>query len=160
MRLRYRVLCLSSILLLFLFGFINYFLFFPPTSTYTNYIVGVDELLQYQDLYEGYNVIIWGEPYNVSSDEVYLQGQLGFIKINCSYIDVSDVTPQINTYFLGTCRLSSEGQVIAQVHHVLISYSLLYSLIGLVFIVIILFVALKFHPKKFSWELRRKPKDA
>lgn len=160
MKLRYRLLCLSSILFLFLLGFINYFMWFPPTTRAYFYLVGVKEVIQNQDLYEGHTIIIQDTPYNITSDVVFFKSSKGFIKINCSFIDVSDVTNQFPVYFLGTCRLESEGQVIALDHHVLISFSLQFSLIGLAFVFIILFLALKFRGKDFSWELRRKSPNA
>ncbi|MHA1250110.1 MAG: hypothetical protein ACTSRP_08990 [Candidatus Helarchaeota archaeon] len=152
-----RLALLSSIFLLFLFGYINYFTYVPPKDINEYHGVSVNRLLKRPEDYESFKIIICEkvDEINYTVKYILIITDIGTLTLNCSKIDISGLKKGSFVYFKGVSLLETKGYILVSDFHIQESYSLQLSLIGLVIVILILFFVLKFDWKSFSFEIRK-----
>ena len=157
MKTRIRILFISSICLIFLFGYLNYFIYVPPQNVNNYYSVSSSTLIKNTADYEGFNVIVIGivDHLSIVEEIVIFEIDIGNVTINCTQIDMTGFTIGDEIYFRGISYLETKGYVLVYEYHYIESYSLEISLIALIIVFLILLIVLKFNWKSFSFEIRR-----
>lgn len=151
-----RILLFSSILLMFVFGYINYFTYAPPINNNNYHEVSYLTLIDHKNDYEGYKIVIYGKIDNITETEkiIVFYSSIENLTLNCSQIDISKLYTGQELYFRGISYLESKGYILVDEYKIITSFSLELSLIGLVIVFLILFFVLKFNWKSFSFEIR------
>jgi hypothetical protein len=141
---------------MFIFGYLNYIKYVPPQNYNNYYQVSQTTLLRNSNDYEGHKIIINGriENYSVSEKLIVFETTLGILRLNCSLLTDIDINLGDEVYFRGISYLNSKDYVLINDYHVVDSYSLELSLIGLVIVILILFLVLRFNWKSFSFEIK------
>jgi hypothetical protein len=154
-----RVLLLLSPIILLGFAVYEKDLWHPPLNPAVPQYIDINVLQNNVDIYKApMHVIIIGGVYNKTGDLLYLYGgDKGFLRVNCSSLDISSVEPGMILYFFGVSYLDdpSKEYYLAEKFWIQESYSLYLSIPGAFLILIILFVGFKFRLNDFSFSRKR-----
>lgn len=158
MKKKTRVLCLCSLGLFFLFGYVNYITYHPPRDSSAYHSVSPHTLLAHSNDFEAQKVIVRGEidSINPTSHIVTFTSANGKIRFNYSLVSPSEFHTGDKVVFKGVSYITTKGYVLVHAYHRFgPPYSLYLSLLAVFIILLPLILkTIDFDTKQFGFTQR------
>lgn len=130
----------------------------PPLSPDGPHYIAIDVLINHQESYKApMKIIFHGDVYNKTGDLIFFDSNSGFLKVNCSGMDISTIEAGMTLYIMGVSYLHdpTKEYFLAEDIQIHVSYSLYLSIPGAILILIILFLGFRFTLDDFSFSRKK-----